>query len=160
MSQDIPNRFDFKEAQPRIYARWEESGGFHAEPDEQRLEAVTAQHVVLCTNAYTDSLWPGLKQTFTPIHYFQVATEPLGERTAHVLPGRQGLWDTGKVMFSMRKDESGRLVLGGMGKLIGGEAGLSRHWADKTLRGLFPELGKVGWEKAWHGRIAMTEVPG
>src|SRR6478672_10235908 len=28
----LPNRFDFAEAQPRIYAGWEQAGCFHAEP--------------------------------------------------------------------------------------------------------------------------------
>ena len=32
----LPNRFDFTEAQPRIYSWWEEQGYFHAEPDPQR----------------------------------------------------------------------------------------------------------------------------
>ncbi|MEM7259540.1 MAG: FAD-binding oxidoreductase, partial [Pseudomonadota bacterium] len=36
--------------------------------------AITADKVVLGTNAYTDSLWPGLSKVFTIIHYFQLAT--------------------------------------------------------------------------------------
>ena len=32
---DLPNRFDHAEAQPRIYQLWEESGGFHSNPDER-----------------------------------------------------------------------------------------------------------------------------
>lgn len=35
-SQAIPNRFDYGEAQPRIYATWERAGYFHAEPDPSR----------------------------------------------------------------------------------------------------------------------------
>ena len=120
------------------------------------IGTVTAAHVVLGTNAYSDDLWPGLKQTFTIIHYFQVATEPLGDRAAHILPEGHGLWDTGRIMFSLRKDQAGRLIVGSMGKVIGGETGLSKYWAKKALRRLFPELGEVGWEKTWHGKIAMT----
>ena len=30
--ESIPNRFDFAETQSRIYAQWEASGVFHAEP--------------------------------------------------------------------------------------------------------------------------------
>ena len=59
-----------------------------------------ARHVVLGTNAYTDDLWPGLKYSFTKINYFQLATSPLGDRIKHILPQQQGLWDTGKIMFS------------------------------------------------------------
>ena len=35
-SENYPNRFDFAEAQPRIYSWWEEKGCFHAEPDPTR----------------------------------------------------------------------------------------------------------------------------
>lgn len=117
---------------------------------------VRAKSVVLGTNAYSDGLWPGLKQTFTMIHYFQLATEPLGDRAREILPERQGLWDTGAIMFSLRRDAFGRLIVGSMGKVVGGENGLSRRWAEKNLSRLFPQLGTVKFEKSWHGQIAMT----
>ena len=118
---------------------------------------VTSRHVVLGTNAYTDTLWPGLNKGFTLIHYFQLATQPLGDRVAHILPERQGLWSTGQVMFSLRKDMSDRLIIGSMGTLIGSVGqGLSQRWARKQLRRLFPDLGSVTFEDGWHGQIAMT----
>lgn len=117
---------------------------------------VTARQVVLATNAYSDDLWPGLKRTYTMIHFFQLATEPLGDRAAHILPGKQGLWDTAPIMFSLRKDQGGRLIVGSMGAIHGGAGGLSARWARKRLRTLFPDLGPVRFESAWDGRIAMT----
>lgn len=117
---------------------------------------VTARWVVLGTNAYTDDLWPGLRDTFTTIHYFQVSTVPLGDRAAAVLPEGQGLWDTGKIMFSIRRDAFGRLILGSMGRAIGGDKGLSRRWAAQRIKTVFPHLAGVEIEKTWHGQIAMT----
>jgi valyl-tRNA synthetase len=35
-SDDLPNRFDYATAQPRIYAGWEAKGYFHSEPDPKR----------------------------------------------------------------------------------------------------------------------------
>ncbi|QDU99157.1 valine--tRNA ligase [Lignipirellula cremea] len=35
-SDDYPDRFEFREAQPRLYARWEQAGYFHSEPDPNR----------------------------------------------------------------------------------------------------------------------------
>jgi valyl-tRNA synthetase len=35
-SDDFPNRFDFREAQERIYKLWEEKGCFHAAPDPSK----------------------------------------------------------------------------------------------------------------------------
>jgi glycine/D-amino acid oxidase-like deaminating enzyme len=44
-----------------------------------------------------------------------------------------------------------------MGRLIGTAShGLSRRWASRQIRHLFPELGPVTFEAAWDGQIAMT----
>lgn len=118
---------------------------------------VTAKTVVLGTNAYTDELWPGLNRIFTVIHYFQLATRPLGSEAAHILPGRQGVWTTHPVMFSVRRDAFDRLVAGSMGTIFGAPGrGLSNRWARKQIQRTFPDLGPVEIEEAWHGRIALT----
>ena len=118
---------------------------------------IKARAVVLGTNAYTDDLWPGLKKVFTMIHFFQVATTPLGDRGAGILPHRQGLWDTAPVMSSIRRDAFDRLIIGSMGQVIGTrDRGLSRRWARKRIQRFFPALGPVEFEDAWHGQIAMT----
>ena len=116
-----------------------------------------ARHVVLGTNAYTDDLWPGLKYSFTKINYFQLATSPLGDRIKHILPQQQGLWDTGKIMFSLRRDDAERLIIGSMGNVMGNQSGgVSHRWAQKKLAHLFPKLGRVDFDEAWQGQIAMT----
>lgn len=116
-----------------------------------------AKKVVLGTNAYTDDLWPRLQRSFTRIHYFQLATRPLGPEASHILPERQGLWDTGKIMFSLRRDSFDRLIIGSMGKVVGGhDGGLSHRWARKQIARIFPFLREVEFEDAWHGAIAMT----
>ena len=113
--------------------------------------------MILGTNAYTDDLWPDLKKIFTKIHYFQLATNALGPEADHILAGRQGLWDTGQIMFSVRRDAYDRIVIGSMGKIVGDATkGLSYRWATKQLKRLFPTIGEVGFEEAWHGQIAMT----
>ncbi|MDB6176404.1 FAD-binding oxidoreductase [Paracoccus sp. Z330] len=117
---------------------------------------ISAKYVVLGTNAYSDDLWPGLRQTFTNIHFFQLSTKPLGAIADHILPERQGLWDTNQIMFSLRRDDFGRLIIGSMGSAIGGMNGLSHRWAKANLKRLFPELGQVEFDNAWHGQIAMT----
>ena len=118
---------------------------------------MTAKNVVLGTNAYTDELWPGLRGVFTMIHYLQFATEPMGPEAAHILPNRQGLWDTGKIMFNYRRDASDRLLIGTMGRNFGTkDKGLTQRWAKKQIARVFPDLGPVSFEEAWYGQIAMT----
>ncbi|MEM8812578.1 MAG: FAD-binding oxidoreductase [Pseudomonadota bacterium] len=129
--------------------------------DRWRVEtdrgAVLARNVVLGTNAYSDDLWPGLRDVFTLIHYLQIATTPMGPHADHILPGRQGLWDTGPIMFNYRRDAANRLVIGTMGRVIGTkDSGLTKRWAEKQIARVFPDLGKVAFEEAWHGKIAMT----
>ena len=116
-----------------------------------------AKSVVLGTNAYTDSLWPDLKRVFTIIHYFQLASQPLDESASHILPGKQGLWDTAPIMFNIRRDAYNRLLVGSMGKVAGSaHSGLSQRWARKQIKRIFPGLGAMEFEEAWHGQIAMT----
>ncbi len=116
-----------------------------------------ANAVVLGTNAYTDDLWPDLKKIFTMIHYFQLATTPMGKEASHILPGKQGLWDTGQIMFNYRRDAFDRLLLGSMGTVVGNaDKGLSQRWARRQIKRIFPELAEVEFEQAWHGQIAMT----
>lgn len=133
------------------------------EPEQNRWRVITdggellAKTVVLGTNAYSDKLWPGLSNVYTTIHYFQLATEPLGQNASHILPGRQGLWDTAPIMFSYRRDAEDRLIVGSMGRVFGNAAsGLSHAFARRQVKRLFPELGDVTFEDAWHGQIAMT----
>ncbi len=131
-----------------------DSDGWVVETDQG---VVNAKAVVLGTNAYTDELWPDLKRVFTMIHYFQLATRPLGESEASILPGKQGLWDTAPVMFNIRRDAFDRLLVGSMGKVIGPmDSGLSQRWARRQISKIFPKLGPIEFEAAWHGQIAMT----
>ena len=118
---------------------------------------ITADNVVLGTNAYTDDLWPGLKGVFTMIHYLQIATKPMGPEAAHILPNRHGLWDTGQIMFNYRRDAHDRLLIGTMGRIIGTkDRGLTHRWGKKQIARVFPDLGPVEFDEAWHGQIAMT----
>jgi glycine/D-amino acid oxidase-like deaminating enzyme len=60
-------------------------------------------------------------------------------------------------MTSLRKDQAGRLMIGSMGRVMGdAKGGISRRWAERTLRRMFPDLGPVEFETAWHGHIALT----
>ncbi len=130
------------------------NGEWLVETDQGELRA---NAVILGTNAYTDDLWPDLKKVFTMIHYFQLATTPLGKDASHILPGKQGLWDTAQIMFNYRRDAFDRLLIGSMGTIVGGkDKGLSQRWARKQIKRIFPDLGEIEFEEAWYGQIAMT----
>ncbi|MGD8430175.1 MAG: FAD-binding oxidoreductase [Ectothiorhodospiraceae bacterium] len=120
--------------------------------------SVTADAVIQATNAYTDGLWPGLRESIIPVYFFQLASEPLGERGAEILPGAEGAADTKPVLASVRKDAAGRLIVGTLGNGDSSGVTILRRWAERFTGGLFPRLGRVRWEYAWTGRFAFTPL--
>ena len=117
--------------------------------------SVKAKKILIATNAYHQPVKGADVPATTPVHYFQLATAPLGHNIAtQVLPGGEGCWDTGTVMTSFRKDQAGRVILGAMGNPDA--LGLHEAWARRALQRLFPQVGDVPFEHFWSGRIAMT----
>lgn len=116
---------------------------------------ITAQTLIQATDSYEcRSMHPVV---LTPVHYFQCATRPLSaELRAKILPGREGCWDTARVMSSFRLDDAGRMIIGAVGNLQGASAGAHLHWAARKLARLFSELAGQTFEYSWSGRIGMT----
>ncbi len=91
-----------------------------------------------------------------PLYFFQCATEPLDDKVGgSILPGGEGAWDTNLVMTSFRRDQSGRLIVGSVGRLDWA-GGIHKNWAMHQVRRLFPRLDNPVWSHAWYGRIGMT----
>ncbi|WP_159014504.1 FAD-binding oxidoreductase [Acidisoma sp. S159] len=119
--------------------------------------AVTAEWVIVATNAYTVGAWPAIRQEVVHLPYFNIATRPLNDNLRRtILPERQGVWDTKDVLSSYRFDNAGRLVIGSVGALRGAGTAIHRSWARRTLALLFPQLGPVEFEAEWYGMIGMT----
>lgn len=118
---------------------------------------VTAKKLLLATNAYAANVQGISIAEFTAVHYFQFATEPLDEgRLERILPTGLGCWDTALVMSSFRKDASGRLLIGSVGRLTDSTMKIHERWAQRKLRFLFPGLNEMKFDHSWDGRIAMT----
>lgn len=116
-----------------------------------------ARAIIMGTNGYLDHVFGELQDTFIPFNYFQFSTPPLPEKVRQsVLPDRNGTWDTATVLTSYRLDEAGRLIVGSVGQAQGFARGLHRNWAERTIRKVFPQIGRVQMEYGWHGVIAMT----
>ena len=120
--------------------------------------AVTAGHVVMATDAYTQGPWEIIRREQVHLPYFNLATEPLpADIRAQILPGHEGCWDTQEVLSSFRMDAKGRLVFGSVGALKGMGHGIHRNWAKRALHRLFPQLDRVRFEAEWYGQIGMTD---
>lgn len=119
--------------------------------------SVTAGKVVICTNGYTDDLWPGLRQTIVPVRAYQFLTAPIGTAmNARILPTRVGLTDTRRLMSGVRKYPDGRLHFSGIGPLFGAERRPFLDTSARRIGRMFPQLGSVRVDSWWSGWIAMT----
>ncbi|RCW87326.1 NAD(P)/FAD-dependent oxidoreductase [Phyllobacterium bourgognense] len=118
---------------------------------------ITADWVVVATNAYTTSPWPELRAELLHLPYFNFATAPLPEEVRKtVLPERQGGWDTREILSSFRMDRAGRLIFGSVGSLRGTGMAVHKAWAARSIRKLFPQIKDVRFEAGWYGKIGMT----
>ena len=120
--------------------------------------SVTAQWIVVATDAYTNMPWPEIRAEQVHLPYFNFATRPLSaELRQSILPERQGAWDTKEVLTSFRFDRSGRLVFGSVGALRGTGTSVHRAWAKRALAKIYPQIGDVEFEAEWYGQIGMTD---
>lgn len=119
--------------------------------------SVVADTVLLCTNGYTDSLWPGLAGSVVSLTSVQVASEPLPDDVRDsILPGGHTLSDTRRTILYGRREPDGRMVLGSIGQ---GDAGTTpdfRRLRREAVR-IFPQLAGATWRHEWGGRVAITE---
>jgi glycine/D-amino acid oxidase-like deaminating enzyme len=118
---------------------------------------VTADAVIIATNAYTGSLWPGLAEAVLPLRGHGVISAPLSDNLRRaILPGGQALTDTRRLFSGVRIRADGRLQASLDGPAFGAEATPDLRKLDARISRLFPFLGRLNWEENWSGFIAMT----
>jgi glycine/D-amino acid oxidase-like deaminating enzyme len=124
--------------------------------------AVEADHVVLCTNAYSDmigsgGIWPGLACSIIPIQSYMIATRPLSENLRRtILPEGQTAADLKRLTNHFRIEPDGRLLLGGRGSLVEGEGRRGYAPLIAKLHQFFPHLGDIAIDYLWSGKVALT----
>jgi glycine/D-amino acid oxidase-like deaminating enzyme len=118
---------------------------------------LTADSVVIATNAYTGDLWPGLREGIFPMRGHGFVTEPLSDNLRRtILPELQSLTDTRLLYSGVRMLPDGRLHASAHGPSFGSEPRADWRRVDARIRRLFPQLGTVRWQQAWTGWVAMT----
>lgn len=118
---------------------------------------VVARKVLLCTNAYTDGLLPPLARTLVQVQSVQVASAPLPEALRRqILPGRQAVSDSRRVMVYYKMDGAGRLLIGGRGDYNARTTAKLMQNLQRVARRMFPQLAEVLFDHAWGGYVAMT----
>ena len=118
---------------------------------------LSAEHIVVGTNGYTDDLWPELRRTIIPVYSAITATEPLPpEIRAGIMPGGSVLYETGWDTVYYRIDDEGRLLMGGRGPQRDARGPQDyAHLVDYALK-LWPALAGTRWTHRWFGQVAIT----
>ena len=138
---------------PAVDAR-DDGGSWTVRTDRGR---VRANWIVVATEAYTHSVWPEIRAELVHLPYFNVATKPLGAQLSRkILPDRQGVGDTKKVLSSFRTDREQRLIFGGVGSVSGAGGAIQVAWARRAIHRIFPQLKDVDFEYQWGGSIGLT----
>jgi glycine/D-amino acid oxidase-like deaminating enzyme len=115
---------------------------------------ITADRVLVCTNGYSGDLVPGLDRSIVAANSLQIATAPL-PADLDILPGGEVLSDTRRVIRYWRRDEAGRLLMGGRGPYRDPDG--AADWAHlvRDIHTLFPQIGAVALTHRWGGRVAI-----
>jgi len=119
--------------------------------------SVVAERVILATNAYTDNLWPKLRQSVVPVYSTIVASEPLSDNLVRsVMPSGSVLYEVAHNTVYYRLDRWNRLLMGGRSiQRDAADFADGRHLIAYTSR-LWPHLKQVSWTHVWNGQVAIT----
>lgn len=118
---------------------------------------VSADKVIVATNAYADRLVPGLDTSFIAANSIQTATEPLSASARReVLPAGLPVSDARRLLVYFRLDPAGRFTIGARGSFGARQPEAYFARLRRTAVEMFPVLGGLRWETAWGGRFALT----
>ncbi|QDU26102.1 Valine--tRNA ligase [Anatilimnocola aggregata] len=150
--ESIPNRFDFAETQSRIYAQWEASRAFHAEPPTGKDPSKGPYSIVIPPPNVTGALHLG--------HALNNTLQDAQIRM-HRMMGYNTLWMPGT-------DHAGIATQAVVEKRIREEEKLSRHdlgrdelvrriweWKDKSEKRILSQLKGMGCSCDWE-RVRFT----
>ncbi|MES1926694.1 FAD-dependent oxidoreductase [Salinisphaera sp. T31B1] len=119
---------------------------------------IRARRVVLCTNGYTGALWPGLRKSIIAANSFQIATAPLPEDIgADILKGGVVASDTRNLLAYWRRDQAGRLIVGGRGTFDEPTSASDFRHLNRMLARIYPQAADQPIEYRWGGRVAITQ---
>jgi glycine/D-amino acid oxidase-like deaminating enzyme len=104
-------------------------------------------------------LVPGLAETLLPVNSFQIATEPLPAGLA-ILPGRETVYDSRRLILYFRISPDGRLMLGGRASFSSARSTSTRvadySVLEQVLAGIFPQVAGIPIAFRWTGLVGIT----
>ena len=120
--------------------------------------SIKSKKLLIATNAYLSNILGIPSSKYTPVYYFQAATQPLSKEIIKgILPKSHGCWDTATVMSSFRIDKHNRFIIGGIGNLGQNISKIHSNWARRKACSLYPSLKNIPFDYFWGGEISMTD---
>ena len=116
---------------------------------------ITADRVLIATNAYIGNLEPVTAAHVMPIRSFIGATAPL-DRFPQVLPGSEAVADSRFVVRYFRKSRDGRLLFGGREAYTADSPrDISSH-IRRQIAEIYPDLENIEITHGWGGSVGIT----
>jgi gamma-glutamylputrescine oxidase len=116
---------------------------------------ITANKVLIATNAYIGNLEPVTAAHVMPIRSFIGATVPLDD-FPDVIPGSEAVADSRFVVRYFRKTRDGRLLFGGREAYTADSPrDISSH-IRRQISELYPALNTIEMTHAWGGSVGIT----
>ena len=122
--------------------------------------SLSAGHVLLATDGYTDGTFPALQRRMVIVGSFIIVTETLGEQPATALiPQRRMVVDTKNVSHYYRLTPDNRLLFGGRARFALSNPNSDRKSAKILYRDMlmvFPQLAGTRIDYVWGGHVGIT----
>jgi gamma-glutamylputrescine oxidase len=118
---------------------------------------VRAKFVVLCCNAYLNTLVPALRSRIMPVGTYIVATQSLGaERMHRLMRENIAVTDVNFVLDYFRRSADHRLLFGGRVSYSGLDPFDTANATRKRMLNVFPQLADVSIDYSWGGYVDIT----
>lgn len=119
---------------------------------------VTAKHVLLATNGYSDlnPATAAIRGTVIPFRSAMIATEPLGPGIQAKLMIHGRSYSETRRMMRWFRPVGERMLFGGRGAFGKKDSASAFHALEAALKQMFPQLKDAAITHRWSGLVAMT----
>jgi gamma-glutamylputrescine oxidase len=145
-------------------AIWEHSPAVSLEPEDTHVvvrtanAAITADRVILATDAFSGQLVPALAPFIGHVESFVTATAPLPPELAQaILPSDAAVADTRHVLDYYRKSADNRLLFAGRESYFRPPKNIAALVRPRMLH-VYPALTNVPTEYGWSGTVGITRT--
>ena len=115
--------------------------------------SVSAEHVIVATNAYTGKEFPWLRRRLIPVISEIIATEELGENfVSHLMPRKTMFAEALELGHYYRPSPDGKRILLG-GRRLGSNPEKARERLRTGLVGILPQLKDTAITHHWFGNV-------